>query len=134
MKVSSIMTERVVTVGMDDTLETIREIFCQVTFHHLLVVEDDGRLCGVISDRDLFKAVSPFIDTAAALPRDDATLNRRAHQIMSRSPICVNPDTPIADAVRILLGEKVSCLPVVSKENKLVGLVSWKDMFRSYLS
>ncbi len=52
MKISSIMTRRVVTVEMDDSLQIISEIFENVKFHHILVVENQ-KLVGVISDRDL---------------------------------------------------------------------------------
>jgi acetoin utilization protein AcuB len=56
MDIESIMSREVVTLSMDDSLRTIREIFVNTGFHHLLVVEKD-RLCGVISDRDLWRGV-----------------------------------------------------------------------------
>ena len=48
------MTKRIVTVGFEDTLSTVKEIFDTVKFHHLLVVED-GELQGIVSDRDLLQ-------------------------------------------------------------------------------
>ncbi len=59
---ADIMTRAVVTVHMDDTLERIREIFDDCGFHHLVVI-DDARVVGVISDRDLLKHLCPSMNT-----------------------------------------------------------------------
>ncbi len=131
MNVASIMTTRVATVEMDDSLRVINGIFCAARFHHLLVVDND-RLVGVISDRDLLKASSPFLDTAAERPQDVARLGRKVHQIMTRTPITIHRDTSIAEAVEVLLKKNVSCLPVVTRDQKIEGIVTWKDLLRTY--
>ena len=56
--VGEIMSSKVVTVEMDDSLEVIRDIFRKVKFHHLIVV-DGKKIVGIITDRDLLKAISP---------------------------------------------------------------------------
>ncbi len=132
MKIASIMTARVATVEMDDTLRTINGIFCYAKFHHLLVVEGK-KLVGVISDRDLLKASSPFLNTPAERPCDIARLSRKAHQIMTRNLITVSRDTPVAEAVEILLQNNVSCLPVVSPTGQIEGIVTWKDITKAYM-
>ncbi len=132
MSVASIMTRKVVTVEMDDTLLTISMIFENVKFHHLLVVEG-RKLVGVISDRNFLKAVSPFLKTASETKRDLETLWKRAHQIMSRNPITVNPETSIEAAAQLLLEKNISCLPVVSPLGGIEGIVTWKDILRFYL-
>lgn len=62
MKVRELMTTRLGTIGFDGTLLTLREIFERAGNHHVLVVED-MRLYGVVSDRDLLRAISPFIES-----------------------------------------------------------------------
>ena len=89
MSIEAILTKCVVTVDMDDSLYTIRDIFSHVRFHHLLVTEDE-KLCGIISDRDLLKAISPYTGSVAEQPRDAATLRKRAHQIMARNPVTIS--------------------------------------------
>lgn len=128
MLVREIMTTRVATVSMDDRLNVIKEIFEQAHFRHLLVVEDD-LLVGVISDRDLLRALSPYLDTDAEMTRDTDTLNRRAHQIMSRQPITIAPDRPLQEAARLMLERHVSCLPIL-EDGALVGILSWRDLLR----
>jgi len=83
--IADIMTINPVTVNMDTELLEIKRIFDHVYFHHLLVEdESDNTFAGIISDRDLLGALSPYIHTAAETLRDKETLKKRAHQIMSR--------------------------------------------------
>ena len=126
-KIGSIMNKRVVTVEMDDSIGTVREIFSHTHFHHILVVERD-RLRGVVSDRDLLKAISPNIGTAAELPRDSATLAKRVHQIMTRDPITLAPEAGIDAAVDLFMKHSVSCIPIVDVLMKIKGIVSWRDL------
>ncbi len=125
-----IMSTRLVTVEYDDALAAVKEIFDAAKFHHLLVVER-GRLHGVISDRDLLRALSPYVGTLSETARDAATLNKRAHQVMSRDPITLGPEAAVADAVRLLLSHDISCIPVIDAAGKPIGIVSWRDVLRA---
>ncbi len=132
MRIDSIMTRRVATVEMDDTLRSINAIFCSAKFNHLLVV-DEGELVGIISDRDLLKATSPFVGTAAERPQDANRWDRKAHQIMTRELVIAFPQTSINDAVELLLKNRVSCLPILSEKGTIEGIVTWKDLIRTYM-
>lgn len=130
MRMQDIMSTQLVTVELDDRLEIVKEIFDRMKFHHLLVVED-GRLFGVVSDRDLLRALSPFVGSIVESARDAATLNKRVHQIMSRKPLTLGPEASIAEAVRLFLEHRVSCLPIVDAQLKPLGIVSWRDVLRA---
>src|SRR5271168_4266559 len=91
MALSTIMTARIITVEMDDRLEVAKEIFDTMHFHHLLVVDDRKKLSGIVSDRDLLRALSPYVGSVSETNRDLATLNKRVHQIMSRHLITLRP-------------------------------------------
>ncbi len=114
---------------MDDTLATIKTIFDNVSFHHLLVIDNDN-LRGIISDRDLLKALSPTLGTAAETSKDLASLNKKAHQIMTRKPITTLDTATLYQAISVFNRYTVSCLPVVNKEGKVVGILSWRDIFK----
>lgn len=129
MSITNIMSSRVVSVHMDDSLATIQALFDATGFHHLLVVEDN-QLVGVISDRDLLKALSPFLGSVVERARDQATLERKAHQIMSRKPICLREHSSIMDAIKLFNRNKISCIPIVNANNKPVGIVSWRDIMQ----
>jgi acetoin utilization protein AcuB len=129
MQISTIMTRNLVTVGPDDTLATLREVFHTHEFHHLLVV-DRGRLVGVVSDRDLLKNLSPFIGRQSERSQDAFLLQRKAHQVMTRQLVSVKGDTPIKVATALLLHHRVTCLPVVDDHGSLEGIVTWHDLLR----
>jgi acetoin utilization protein AcuB len=130
MDVGSIMTARIVTVEMDDRLEVVKQIFDALNFHHLLVVDERKKLTGIVSDRDLLKALSPHIGSAAETARDAATLNKRVHQIMSRKLLTLHPRAAVADAVQLFLDHRISCIPIVNDEFKPVGILSWRDVMK----
>jgi acetoin utilization protein AcuB len=130
MTLDKIMTEKVVTVAMDDRLETVKEIFDTMNFHHLLVVDENEKLSGVLSDRDLLRAMSPYVGSAAETARDLATLNKRVHQIMTRRPLTLRPHSSVAEAAALLMNNRISCVPIVDGDFKPVGIVSWRDLLR----
>lgn len=133
MTIETIMSCDVITVTPDTTLTEIRSLLHEKGFNHLLVVEPDDTLCGVISDRDVLKAVSPFLDTYSEEHRDVKTLSQPASEIMESDPITVGPDTEIKKASEVLLENRVSSLPVVQREG-LEGIVTGKDLLQYYIT
>jgi acetoin utilization protein AcuB len=129
MRLQDLMSTKIVTVEMDDKLEVVKRIFDSTRFHHLLVV-DGGRLQGVVSDRDLLRALSPYIGSNVETARDTATLNKRVHQIMTRKPITLHPEAEVADAIALFLDHSISCIPIVDGDFRPVGIISWRDLLR----
>ena len=126
--VGEVMTRDPVTVTMDHSLESIREIFEDSRFHHLLV-EKDNKLAGVISDRDLLKHISPFIGSVwMERAQDTNTLNKRAHQIMRRPLLVTAANISVDEASVYLLHKRVTCLPVVDGNYQIEGIVTWRDL------
>lgn len=123
------MSKRVVAGEMDDSLKIVKEIFDNSNFHHLLVVDSD-KLFEVISDRDLLKALSPNIGTAAETARDSATLNKKVHQIMSRKLVTLEITAKIHGAVEIFNRCFISCIPIVDDEYRPDGIISWRDVMK----
>lgn len=125
--VGSIMTRHVVTITMDDSLRRVREIFNSVWFHHLVVV-DAGRVVGVLSDRDLLRNLSPFVGKTTERTQDRHTLDKRAHQAMTRRLVSCRAETTLADAGRMMMDFRVSCLPVLDPAGACVGIVTMRDI------
>ncbi len=130
MNIEKIMQKSVVTIGMDVSLQEVKRIFDENTFHHLLVVES-AKLIGVLAEGDLLKALSPNIGTPAETNRDASTLSKKAHQIMTRNPVSLLPDAGIYDAIEIFNNHNISCIPVVNDKNKPVGIISWRDILKA---
>ena len=132
MTVADIMTTEVITAGMDDTLGGIRKVFQLNNCHHMPIIEDN-RLVGIISDRDVLKALSPTADLAIADSRALKTLKKKAHQIMTRHVTTISPEDTLEEAAAVFLEMKFSCLPVLEQSGHLVGIVTKTDLLESML-
>lgn len=128
--IADIMSTRVVTVEMDDRLTVVKEIFDSAPFHHLLVVEDN-KLQGVLSERDYLRTLSPHVGAINETERDAETLQRRAHQVMTRDPITIAPHKNIKDASRLLIENNIGSLPVL-EHGQIVGIITWKDLLKAF--
>ncbi len=127
--IEGMLTRVVVTVAMDDSLDTVRKLFKQHRFHHLIVVEK-GKAVGVLSERDLLKNVSPFIDQMSERKQDTWTLQKRVHQIMQRDLVWATPDTSVHDASLMMAANQISCLPVLDEQSRPIGIVTARDILR----
>jgi acetoin utilization protein AcuB len=132
MTVAEIMTTDVITARMDDTLGGIRKVFELKQFHHIPIVEEN-RLVGIVSDRDVLRGLSPYIDSARADNRALNTLKKKAHQVMTRRVITISSEDSIEEAVTLMLGKKFNCLPVLERSGAVVGIVTKIDLLGSLL-
>lgn len=129
MEIEQLMTHPVDVVKMDDSLAHVKNIFELRSFHHLAVVEN-GKLVGVVSDRDLLKALSPNLGSPSETAKDLMCLNKRVHQIMTRDLITIDVDHGMFHAIRLFNRHNISCLPVVNDKGKLIGMLTWRDILR----
>lgn len=129
MTLDKIMSHPVATVEMDDTLKDIKELLDRASFHHVLVVED-GVLWGVISDRDVYRELSPTLGTPMESTRDLAMLNKRAHTFMTRKPITLPRTATLFEAVSIFNHNDISCIPIVDAEKHVLGIVTTHDLLK----
>ena len=94
------------------------------------MVVHDNKLQGIISDRDLMKSISPFVDTISERTLDRATLDKKAHQIMTREVISLNPTDSVFSAIELFNSHKISCIPIIDENSHPVGMVSWRDIMK----
>lgn len=130
MAINSLMSTDLVTVDSMEKLSTIKEIFELVSFHHILVLEN-AKLVGVISDRDYFKSVGPRVGTELETDRDRQPLNKRAHQIMNRRLVTLESGATVLDVVTCFHRNKISCLPVIGHNGEPIGIISWRDVMKA---
>lgn len=127
--VSSIMSRGAVTIAPDDSLHVVSRLFEERRFHHLVVV-DRGKAIGVISHRDLLKHISPFVGTLSEKSRDVWTLDKRVHQVMTRTIVWAEPESSITDAALLMAANRISCLPILDEKGRPVGIVTTLDILR----
>ncbi len=128
--VKHLMTSPVVTFFAEQTLPLADEIMRLKHFRHLPVVDDAGRLVGLVSHRDLLAAE---LSTQTGLGRaqrlaiqDDV----RVREIMTAEVWTVGPEVRASVAAATLLDHRYGCLPVVDADGVLVGIVTERDFLR----
>ncbi|MCB9593167.1 MAG: CBS domain-containing protein [Sandaracinaceae bacterium] len=127
--VADIMTEHVVTVSEEDSLEQVTQNLDRFRFRHLPVV-DGRKVVGVITERDLLRfAVSVTeVGPAASAKAVDLERNTFVAQVMTRNPITVPPQTPVTRAAALMVDGRFDCLPVVNATGELLGIVTAHDL------
>jgi CBS domain-containing protein len=129
MLVRDLMQREVVTLGAEDRLDLADDIMRLGRIRHLPVVEN-GRVVGILSQRDLFRAaVSSLLQLRHAEEREWlARIPVRA--VMTTEVFTIPPGATARAAVGVMLEKRVGCLPVVDAHGALVGLVSETDCLR----
>jgi CBS domain-containing protein len=133
--VRDIMTRDVITINEEDNLTELARGMDFFRVRHLPVVSDD-KLVGLISHRDMLRMAMSSLDTSVgASTRASRTLaNTFAASVMTRDVATVAADTPIVDAVQLMLRTKFGCLPVVEADQRLIGLITEHDLLRELAS
>lgn len=131
MKVQDIMVKEVATLDVNDELSLANDIMRLGRIRHLPVVEGT-RLVGIVSERDLFRSsLAQALGYGTKATRD---LMKTLHikDIMVPKVVTVAPETPLCEAVRLMVDQKIGCLPVVDND-RLVGLITETDIMVQYL-
>jgi len=111
LTVSDLMTTQLITVNASESIKEARADMELGVVRHLPVIDDRGRLVGVVSDRDLLTAKR----------------GQRIADIMTRDVVTTRPDAPAAEAASIMLDAKIGSVLVVNEDQVLVGMVTQTD-------
>jgi CBS domain-containing membrane protein len=127
--VSDLMTGNPETVFPDDELGEVYALMSERMIRHVPVIDSDGNIEGVISHRDLIRTALYEFDDLTYLDQRDALKGMLVRDVMTTDPDTVAPDMPLSDAGRLLLDNKIGCLPVV-EGNRLVGILTEADFIK----
>jgi CBS domain-containing protein len=121
--VSEIMTRDVVSLYPSQSFGEAVGLMANRPFRHVLVIHPNGRLAGVVSDRDLLRVMGATTDWK----------EKRISDVMTRDVFNVTPQTLLSVAVREILARRINCLPVLYDENKQVcGIVTSTDLLIAF--
>lgn len=97
------------------------------------VVDKNGKLIGIVSDKDLLR-VSPSPATTLSAYEIPYLLSKvKVGDVMAKQVISIGEDTPIEDAARIMVDNKIGGLPVINDQNAVVGIITETDIFKTFL-
>jgi len=131
LTVGKIMVENPRTILPQAPAGRAAQIMVQARIRHLVVAESDGKVVGVVSERQVLKHFSPWLAEAdVAQQRPTAPPRYEVCQIMAQPAITVTADTSIRKAAGILASNKIGCLPVVKDDERLTGLVTAVDVLK----
>jgi CBS domain-containing membrane protein len=125
--VRDIMTTPVISLFEEQTLPLADDIMRYKHIRHLPVTDDQRRLVGLVSHRDILGARTSLLEPMSAATRratDDAI---RVKDVMSRELWTTSPDSLASVAGQRLLDHRFSCLPVVDHDFRLIGIVTDRD-------
>jgi CBS domain-containing protein/transcriptional regulator with XRE-family HTH domain len=145
-KVGSVMTSDVIRAEYATPFKEVARLLADGRISGLPVVDDDEKVIGVISETDLVTRQAEALDTDEPkrrfAPAESTSAGRRraaksraftAGQLMTEPPVTVHADETIAQAARIMAQRHVERLPVLDEENRLVGIVTRRDLLRVFL-
>ena len=130
LRVADLMTATVQTVSPTTSLGDAWGLMRRARIRHLPVVDDIGRLIGLVTQRDLLGAAPSVVGE----PDETVRLRRlgwlTAHEVMETHLVVVAPDEPAASAGQRMMAAKIGCLPVVDDTGHLAGIVTEEDFLR----
>ena len=131
MPVQNWMTTDVVSVGPDTSLLKVGKLMKDHHIRRIPVVDDNGQVVGIISDRDVRDASPSKATTLDMYEMHYLLAELKAKIIMTAKPITVKPTDTVEQAALIMLDNKVGGLPVVDDNGRLVGIISDHDVFKA---
>lgn len=132
LPIREVMTSPVRTLREDQTLLEAIAFLHEHKIRHLPVVDAQGRLVGVVTDRDVKRASPSALVPAQREVWEKVVKETRLGKLMTRTPITLKPTDRVTSAVRTFVDERIGCLPVLEGE-RLVGIVTARDLFRAML-
>ena len=134
MHVEELMTSKVFTVDPHDMIDRVFFLIHYEKVRHLPVVEK-GKVVGMVSDRDMYKALGPKSNSNAIEANKTGSelhvVPKKVQNIMRRGVISVSSDTLASDAASLMADNKIGALPVIDG-GKLVGILSATDILRVF--
>jgi CBS domain-containing membrane protein len=127
------MTKDLVTLGRNDTLRSADDVMRLGRIRHLPVVDEDGSLVGIVSQRDLFHGGLMRALGYGSFAQAKALDTMVVKEAMHTEVLTTTPETPLAEAAKLMLERKVGCL-VVLDGGKLAGILTESDFVKLALS
>src|SRR5262245_1840951 len=131
MRVRDLMTAEVTSLGRNDVLSIAADVMRLGRIRHLPVLDEDGALVGIVSQRDLFRGALARALGYGAHAQQKILGQILVKEVMTNDPVTIGPDAPLADAARLMLQRKIGCLVVV-EDGRLAGILTESDFVKRF--
>ena len=131
MRVKDLMSKPPITVLPNTGVLEARSMMQELRVRHLIVV-DEGRIAGIVTDRDIRLNLPSPATTLSVWELNYLLAKMTVADAMTKTVIVVEPDRDARDAAALLLAEKIGALPVVD-HGFLVGIVTETDFLRAFV-
>lgn len=133
MFVTGYMTKRPVTVSPETLIQKARQILKEKGFRHLPVTSSEGKLLGMVTDRDIRSAYpSSVLDEKERVRILEKVSRSPVGSIMSTDLSSLNLNSTLDDALILLEKQNVGALPVVDDDHVVIGIFSVRDLMGAY--
>ncbi len=133
MLVRELMTPNPITVRIDTTVPEALRLMHEGNFRELPVIDAQGRLIGIVSDKDLLYASPSPVTSLSIWEIKDLMSRVRVEEVLKRAVKTAAEDTPVEEAARIMADNKIGSL-VVMRDKTIVGIITKTDLFKAFLS
>jgi acetoin utilization protein AcuB len=126
------MTRNPVTITPFTSFPEAFRIIREEGIRHLPVVDEDGKLVGILAQVDLLHASPSTATTFTIFEMSYVLANLHIQEVMSSPPITVPDDAPLEEAARVMVEKRIGCLPVM-RGDELVGMITETDIFEVFV-
>ncbi|MBW2603695.1 MAG: CBS domain-containing protein [Deltaproteobacteria bacterium] len=135
MFISKVMSRNVVTIDKDADISQAQEKVSKHPFRHLPVVDENNRLIGIVTDRDIRSVLPSSHLTEENSRKEWKRFSKcKVKDIMTKNPVTISPLDTIQDALFLFHKKHFGALPVVAEQQKLIGIVSVRDLLREFMN
>lgn len=124
------MTTKLITIGPEQSVIEAQRCMQDNHIRRLPVVDADGTLVGIVSQGDILNFLPSAFDGSSRGSLADST---KVGDIMTCSPMCVNPLTPLETVAQLMRQHKIGGMPVMDDNNMLVGIITESNIFSAFM-
>jgi acetoin utilization protein AcuB len=129
--VRDLMSRTPITASSDTSVLDARALMAKERIRHLPVTDSNGELLGIVTDRDIRLTLPSPATTLSVWEMNHLLAKLAVGDVMTKSPITVDPDRDAREAAWLMLEHKIGALPVL-KDGRLVGILTETDLLRAF--
>jgi len=133
MLVRDRMSSPAVTVPPEIQFQDALKLMRERQFRRLPVVDNQGRLVGIVAERDLLYASASPATSLSVWELNYLLSKITIRGLMTKEVITTTPDTPIEDAAHLMREKRIGGLPVIDDNHRPVGIITETDIFKTFV-